>query len=160
METGETNLLAVPNPVESDGKGRFFKIIYGNQEVTNIIDVNQSILEKGFKAIEYSRKSESFLIEAARNFIRKTNFSELNESLEDEEISEETYNLTLDQNIDKYVVTLRDIGSPMDVVIIADLVEKIGYDLREFSTSEVAEMFSVKESQLVSHANLIKHQLK
>jgi len=160
METPETNLLAIPSVEETDGKRPFFQIVFGNQEVTNIIDVNQSIIEKSFRAIEYSRKSEVYLIEATRNFIRKLNFAELNEALEDNEITEDEYNSALDHNSEKFVVTLRDIGCPSDVLIIADLVKKIGYDLREFSTSEVSEMFSVKENQLIAHVDSLRNQLK
>ena len=68
--------------------------------------------------------------------------------------------MTLDKEGDKYAITLRNISSPADVLIIADLVDKIGYDLREFSTSEVAEMFSVKENQLLSHIISLRTQIK
>jgi len=160
METAETNLYTIPTKVEDCSKEPFFKIIYGNQETTNTINVNLDIIKEGLRSIAYSKKSESYLIEAVRNFIRKINYSELNESLEDEEITEEQYNLELDQNSEKYVITLRDIGNPSDVLIIADLVKKIGYDLKEFSTSDISEMFSVKENQLISHVSSLINQIK
>ena len=127
----------------------FLKIVFGTQEATNVITVTPSVLEKAFQSLEYTRKSEVFLIEAVRNFIRKINFSELNESLEENEISEEEYNLALENNSDKYAITLQNLNSPADSLIIADLVDKIGYELREFSTSEVAEMFSVEGKSIV-----------
>ena len=160
METTETNLLAIPPVEETDGNKPFFQIVFGTQGDTNIIDVNHSIIEKSFRAIEYSRKSEAYLVEATRNFIRKLNFAELNEALVDNEITEEEYNNTLDKECEKYVITLKDMGSPSDVLIIADLVKKIGYDLREFSASEVSEMFSVKENQLIAHVDSYRNQLK
>jgi hypothetical protein len=160
MITVETNLLAIPPSLPNATEGNFFKIVYGNQGVTNIIDVDQSLIEKGLQAVVYSVKSQNYLIKAVRNFIRKINFSELNESLEDGEINDEEYKLALEQDGAKYAITLRDIENPSEVLMIIDLINKIGYDLREFSTSEVAEMFSVKENQLISHIDSLRHQIK
>jgi len=159
METVETNLLAEPTTQDIQ-EGATFKIVYAYQGVTNIIDVDLDIIEKGRQAIEHSIKSESFLIEAVQNFIRKMNFLELNESLEDGEISEEEFNIALEKDVNRYAITLKDIDNPNDALIIADLIKKIGYDLREFSTSEVSEMFSVKENQLVAMINSLRHQIK
>ena len=100
--------------------------------------------------ITYNIRKDELFITAIRNFIRKMNISELNESLSAGEISEDDYDTEIDKNEDKFVITLKDINSLDEVQIIADVVDKIGYDLRSFSTSEIAEMFSVKEHQLIS----------
>lgn len=160
MEQVETSLFVVPSSSQEVKEGEFFKIVYGNQSVINTIDVDQSLVEKGLQVIEYAVKSEKYLIEAARNFIRKINFSELNESLEDGEIDEEWFNQELDKNGDKYTITLRDINNPSDAILIAQLIKKIGYELRDFSTSKVSEMFSVKENQLISLIDSLRHQIK
>jgi hypothetical protein len=157
METIDTNF---PPQVEDISKGQYFKIIFGNEENTNVIDINQDYIKMGLAAIYYSAKSQSYLIEVIRNFIRKNNFSELNESLKDEEITEEQFNKIIDENAEKYVITLKNISNPFDVLIIANLVKKIGYDLKEFTTSDISEMFSVKENQLISHVNSLRNQTK
>jgi len=160
METKETNLLAVPEEVQTEGQEPFLKIIYGNSESTSTIDVDTNIIQHGLRAIEYSKKSEYFLLKATKNLIRKWNFIELNESLEDDEITEEEFGEILEKDAEKYTITLRDIESSSDVLIIADIIDKIGYTLRDFTTDEVSELFSVKENQLVNHVDKFRNLLK
>ena len=49
--------------------------------------------------------------------------------------------------------------SPSDVLIIADIIDKIGRNLKDFTTSEVSEMFSIKENQLVAHVDKFRNLL-
>lgn len=156
MEITNTNIYAVPTESDDNNKGEFLRIVYGDRETTNIIDVDINVFGRECRKIDYSKRSESYLIKVVRNFIRKNNYSELNELYEDGEITEEQYNLALDQYSEKYVITLSDINDPNDVFVISDLVNKIGNDLKEFSTGDVSEMFSVKENQLLLYANQIE----
>lgn len=161
IEEPKTNLVVIDTTiVGSTDSTPHFKIIYGNPNNVTTLEFNWDSLQQGIKTIIYYQKSESLLIEAVRNFIRKINFAELNESLDDGEITEEVYQKELEQNSDKYAITLKNVNSPNDVVVVTDLVQKIGFDLREFSTSEVSEMFSLKENQLVNYINSISNKLK
>ena len=160
MDLIDTSLIVVPPENNTKGTKEYFKIIYGNREITNVINLDQSIIDDFQCFLDNTKKSETFLIEASRNFIRKFNFLELTEDLENGEISEDQYNLELSQKSENYMITLRDFNSPSDVLIIAELIEKIGSDLKDFSTSEIAEMFSVKENQLISFMESNRNQLK
>ena len=160
LGNSSTNLVVLPvnNDFSPNDGNRFnFKIIIGDQESTNAIFMDWSSFRKGL--LNYP-KAEAFLISAIRNFIRKINFSELHESLENNEISEKLFYEELDKNGDKYSVILNDIIPASDALIIGDLVNKIGLDLRDLSTSEIAEMFSVKETQLISYITYFNGQHK
>lgn len=107
-----------------------------------------------FPALFFEKK-ENLYITAIRNFLRKENFSELNQSLLNEQITEDEFEKQLDEYEDKYVIVLKDVNQDEDVKLIAQLVEKIGYDLRDFSVGDISEMFSLKEDQLISKVNLL-----
>jgi hypothetical protein len=106
------------------------------------------------------KRNQELLIGAVRNFIRKNNFSELDEKLENEEITIEEYESELDANLQKYAITLKDIDFQTDIYNVIDLVDKIGLDLKSFSLSEVSEMFSIREDHLVGHINFSQNQIK
>lgn len=103
---------------------------------------------------------ESHLIEAVRNLSRKINLLELNMALDNEEIGEEEYEKEIDENEGKYIITLNDNPRFDSFLCISQLMHKIGHDVRDYTISEVSEMFSIKESALLSHSKVIKHQLK
>ena len=147
----------IPETQNTMDFSRSFKIVGGdpNASSTLYLDVN-----KMMSGLEVMEQRESLLIEAVRNYIKKLNFDELNESLDDEVISQDEYDNELNMHEHKYAITFKDINSPGKVGIIIDLVNKIGIDLRDFSTSEVAEMFSVKENQLLSYINPSLYPLK
>ena len=85
-------------------------------------------------------------------------FSKFLKQLENEEITEKIFYEELDKNSHKYSIVLKDIIPASDVLIIADIVNKIGLDLRDLSTSEISEIFSVKENQLVSYITYFNDQ--
>lgn len=162
QSTPATNLVAMPIIGDINSSGTYlpnYKIVIGNQDTgaTNTYYIEWALFNKGSKSYP---EREVLLIGAIRNFIRKINFSELNESLDDGEINEDEFNYEIDNNNDKYAITLRNIQFPEQVILIADLINKIGFDLRDLTTSEVSEMFSVKESQLISTVNLFRDQIK
>ncbi len=159
-----TNLVITPARIENDGSNNlgnsYLKIVFGNQDINNTIIFDADVFKAGILSFGFAQKRENYLITALRNYIRKVNFSELNDSLCNGDITEDQFEKELDKNEDKYVITLRDISKTEDARIIVELVEKIGFDLREFSSSEVAEMFSVKESKLLCHLNFVPQLLK
>jgi len=157
----KTDYSTIPSLTEEEyTNGAFVKVIAGDNNIINIIDIDEDFIRNGLASIYYSTRRESYLLEAVKNFIRKTNYTELNESLEDGEISEDEYNSILEQNIDKYVISLKDIDNPIDVLIITDIINQIGYDMRDFMTDEISEMFSIKENQLISSFDSIRNQIK
>jgi hypothetical protein len=160
-EITKTDLVVVPNSSSETGIDvPKLEISYTNHGTTSTLELRWGAIQEGIKYIIEGQKRQSLLIEVIRNYIRKINLIELNDSLEDEDITDDDYDKELSANKDKYVITLRDIKSPQDAIIISDLMHEIGYDLKEFSTSEVGEMFSVKESQLMSNIKSYIQQLK
>jgi hypothetical protein len=112
------------------------------------------------KELEKSKNAETLLIEVIRNYIRKTNYLELLESLNDNEITENDFNKTIEDNYERYIIKLREIRSEEEAVHIVELMRRIGLQLRDFTLDEVAEMFSVKENQLAHHIHAAGNLLK
>jgi hypothetical protein len=151
----EINLVTT-NPTQIDLKDFSIpstQFIIGDPKAKNKINITEKDAERGLK---YFYKSEFFLIEAIRNFIKKTNYLELSEMLNDDEITEEEFDIELEKNSSKYLIKITENIETNDAQIIKDLVDKIGPDLRDFSVTEISEMFSLKEDNLVEKLNLLK----
>jgi hypothetical protein len=151
----EINLVTT-NPTQIDLKDFSIpstQFIIGDPKAKNKINITEKDAERGLK---YFYKSEFFLIEAIRNFIKKTNYLELSEMLNDDEITEEEFDIELEKNSSKYLIKIIENIETNDAQIIKDLVDKIGPDLRDFSVTEISEMFSLKEDNLVEKLNLLK----
>ena len=123
--------------------------------ITDTAEINTSSSKKPplewmyFQNVAYRHK-EVYYIEAIRNYIRKINFIELIDSLNNEEITQEDFDLAIEINPDKYIVTLKEIINHNDLILINDMIKKIGFDLHDFTISEVAELFSIKEECLTN----------
>lgn len=137
-----------------------FNMILGDPNATTSILMSWGNLEIGLRNIQNTKRNEELLLLALRNHIRKVNFAELNEELEDGDISDEQYNSELEKNSDKYAITLKSMENPNDIFNIAELVDRIGNNLRSFSMSEVSEMFSVNESSLLGHLKAEIYKVK
>lgn len=151
----EINLVTT-NPTQIDLKDFSIpstQFIIGDPKAKNKINITEKDAERG---LNYFYKSEFFLIEAIRNFIKKTNYLELSEMLNDDEITEEEFDIELEKNSSKYLIKITENIETNDAQIIKDLVDKIGPDLRDFSVTEISEMFSLKEDNLVEKLNLLK----
>ena len=158
-----TNVFA-PNLFTVEGEATTglsgVNIVIGDINAPNSWNVPWDKMNPDLINVENYKRNQELLIRAVRNFIRKNNFSELDEKLENEEITIEEYEAELDANLQKYAITLKDIDFPSDIYNVIDLVEKIGIDLKSFSLSEVSEMFSIREDQLVGHINFSHNQIK
>ena len=137
-----------------------FKMVLGDPNATTTFLMSWENLGRGMRNIQHTKRNEELLLLALRNNIRKINFLELNEDLEEGDISDEYYNNELEKNSDKYAITLKNIDNPNDIINIVELVDKIGQNLRSFSMSEVSEMFSVNESSLLGHLRTEIHKVK
>ena len=132
-----------------------FNMVWGNPNATTSFLVSWDDLGRGLRRIHHTKRNEELLIIALRNQMRKVNFTELNEELEEGNISDEDYNNELERNSEKYAIALMDIENPNDIYNIVELVDIVGVNLRNFSMSEVSEMFSVKESALLDNLKFI-----
>lgn len=126
-----------------------YNILIGNATAATTIPVSWDKFYKADRKYNYVLRNEQLLIDAMRNMIRKSNFNDLNESLEGEEITEEEYNIQLDNFTDKYAISLNKLANPTDIDNIIELSLRISDNLKELTLSEVSEMFSVKESDLL-----------
>ena len=152
----ESGLLSIP---VSLSEIPFVKLIIGEVDKTNIINLSSEFIKEVQNFwISYQNysKSEHYLIIAIHNFLRKLNYSELNESLDNGEMTEDQFYSELDNNSNKYIVKLKDLAQPLDVLIISDIMKKIGFELRDFSLGEVSEMFSIKEEVLAHNIEVYR----
>lgn len=112
------------------------------------IQVGESELAEKFNNISASlNRKEEYYITAIRNFVRKTNFLELYQQLLEENISEEEYNDALRRESNKYVVEINDMRDTNDIPLLLDVIQRIGFDLRDFSKNEIDEIFSTNISE-------------
>jgi hypothetical protein len=125
-------------------------ILIGDSTAANTISVTWDTFNQADRKYSHTFRNEQLLIDAMRNMLRKTNFNDLNEALDDEEITEEEYNNQLENFTDKYAIPLKKMQNPSDIVNIMQLSLKISNNLRELTLSEVSEIFSVKENDLLA----------
>lgn len=135
------------------------------QEQTGWSEINLFELQQKYNSVLIVQHGiykikEGYMVEAIRNYIRKLNFSELMDSLNNNEITAEEFDKKLEAESDKYIVTLKELKTPFDITLIHDIVQSVGFDLHEFTTCEIAEMFSIKEENLLNSLIDFKLQLK
>jgi hypothetical protein len=99
----------------------------------------------------YIKRREDYLFTAIRNLIKKINFLELLQQQLNEEITEDEFDNEITNNPDKYTIQVRPIGNKEDILIINNIMNKIGFDLREFSVNEVGELFSINPCHLLEY---------
>ncbi|MFZ1785382.1 MAG: hypothetical protein WAU23_09255 [Ferruginibacter sp.] len=130
-----------------------YKIVIGNNSASNTFPVSWDKFKKADRKYSYTIRNEQLLVLAIRNMIRKSNFNELNDALEEGEITDDEYNYQLDSYTDKYAITLKKLDNQSDINNIMDLSLKISHNIKEFTLSEVSELFSVKENDLLQTIN-------
>ena len=167
LQKNQTNFIVIPNtqPHTNGNVGLYnpstnleFNILIGN----NVDNPTYQIAWDNFQIplmMVNLEKKETYLIEAVRNFVRKNNFNDLTENLAAEILSEDEFEKELDLNENKYSIRIKNIDNPEDILLIAELVDRIGYGLKEFNVDEVSEMFSIDENQLVSYIRSCKTPL-
>ena len=95
------------------------------------------------------KRNEELLIGVVRNFIRKENFTVLHEEFNNDEITETQFENELKTNSNRYTINICSLQHDSDLENIVELVDKIGNGLKDFSVSDVSEMFSVSEQDLL-----------
>ena len=116
------------------------------------IDKLYSVFQMTFR----HRRNEELLIGVIRNYIRKENFSNLNQDLDNEEITEEQFETELKTCPNKYTIEISPLQNYSDMSNIVELVAKIGHNLKDFTVSDVSEMFSVQEDDLLKSYKLVQ----
>lgn len=138
----------------------YYSNYINNNTSVSIISVPTFFFVNTIIEREYMRNKELLLINAIRNLNKKINLLELNESLNNEEISDDEYMEEIDDNSYKYTIELNDVNSENEVNCIKDIISQVGLDIRDFSVSEVSEMFGFKENSIVTCLNNFKGYLK
>lgn len=128
-------------------------IFIGSPSADTVFRVSQDSFNKANRHFFHLKRNEELLVNALRNMLRKSNFDELNEALENEEISEQQFNDELNNNRDKYAITLKGIERSADIINVLDISERISLNLRQLTLSEVSEIFSIRENDLLNALN-------
>lgn len=94
-------------------------------------------------------RETEYLKHFAKNLLRKINFIGLHSEVEDKIISEEEFDRELDENWDKYTITMSDEKvSHEEMKIVLKLASEFSV-LQEFSVDEVAMFFGVNPEQIM-----------
>lgn len=113
------------------------------------ISIDKDYLKKEFMDyVEFLTKKENYLITAIRNLIKKTNFLELYQQYLGNQISENEFHDEIERSQIKYIIEIKALEDPNDIKIISGIIQKIDFDLRDFSINEISELFSVDSSYL------------
>lgn len=99
----------------------------------------------------FLERTKDYCIIALRNFIKREMLDEILEKHEEEMISEEEFEGLI--NDDKYIISLRKLVDTQDLIIINDIIDQIGYDLKEFSVNDVSQMFSIDPREIIGLLN-------
>lgn len=93
---------------------------------------------------------------AIQNLLRKENHSELLDSLYEEEITKEEYENLINSNPEKYIIPLNKMEKIENTYpVIQKVINDIG-NIREFSLSDVSELFSLEPSTLTNKIELLE----
>lgn len=93
---------------------------------------------------------------AIQNLLRKENHSELLDDLYNNEVSKEEYEEHIKSNPEKYVIRLNKLDKPEEVFAVINKVINDLDDVREFSLSDVSELFSIEPSELTNKILLLE----
>ncbi len=120
----------------------------------DIATIEESVLKENFISIrDKLLKKENFYITAVKNLLKKINFLELYQQLLEDQITESEFNEEIERESSKYIIDIKELQDPDDLTIILDIVNKITFDLKDFSLNEINELFSV---DLHDHVKLSK----
>jgi len=147
----ETNLVS-----ETIDNGH--RMIIGGEYTGNTTNITWTQFAKILAPLRIWNEKECYYITAIRNSLRQQNFKELTDSLNEGEITIEEYMNQINNDADKYSISFQKMNSINDVAIIKDIMNKVGFQIRDLSISDVAEMFSVNESQLLEYMNVLQTQ--
>jgi hypothetical protein len=129
----------------------------GTEEKGKVYPVKEAALQKlvfsCFSIDEKNKKREALFISAIQNLLKKINFLELFQQLQNNQISEKNFEKEISSKAKKYVVQIdkKLLPDSLDYQIILNIINHIGNDIRELSTTEVGEMFSFDMNEITPH---------
>ncbi len=99
-----------------------------------------------FQDFNYFRETENIMLYTViRNLIKKNSFLQLSIQLAEEQISEDEFDVEIDNNPENFIIDLQYLKDKNELIIISEIIKRIGKD---FSVDEVSEMFSIDLSEV------------
>jgi hypothetical protein len=157
VETYNTDSV-IPLATVSGDKEKYYLFCgtYSNQEFIRIEIGGDALREKIKTYSEDNQKKDEYYITAIRNLLKQINFLELYQSLIQGDITEEDFENIINAESNRYTIDIHDMKNPKeDIQIILSIVKNIGFDIKDFSQSEIDELFSVNVSKNISMYNKV-----
>ncbi len=105
-------------------------------------------ISKLFMLSEITSIKQDLYIIAIKNLLKKANLLELNQELLNNEISDEEFDDLLINDSFKYTIQMNKSLTAIEKILIAQIISQIGTDIKEFSISDIEELFSIKINSL------------
>lgn len=105
-------------------------------------------VSKLFMLSEVNSIKQDLYIIAIKNLLKKINFLELHQQLLNSDISEEEFDNYLENESFKYTIQMDRNSSSLEKNLIVQIISKIDPVIKEFSLSDIEEMFSIKYNSL------------
>lgn len=99
--------------------------------------------------ISFSKEKENLYIIAIENLLKRINFLELLQENSNKSITYEDFLNEIERNPKKYTVEIKSNNNPNILKIISEIILKIDPSIKDFSTSDVLEMFSIQNDKLL-----------
>lgn len=112
-------------------------------------------VSKLFMLSEVTSIKQELYVTAIVNLLKKVNFLELNQQLLNNEISDDEFDNLLTSESFKYTIQMNKTISPVEKNLIIQIISQIGSNIKEFSISDIEELFSIKINCL-SNSLMIK----
>lgn len=100
------------------------------------------------RKISFSKEKEYLYITAIENLLKRINFLELLQENSNKSITYEDFLNEIERNPKKYTIEIESNNNPNILKIISEIVSKIDPSIKELSTSDVSEMFSIQNDKL------------
>lgn len=98
----------------------------------------------------YSIRKEEFLFTGIKNLRKNVKFLQLAKDLASKHITEDEFETEIENNPEKYLIDINPMTDPNDVILLHEIVNKIGDDL---SIDEVGDIFSFDTESIKGYLN-------
>lgn len=149
-------VLASPaNPIEISGSNSSYQRVFESTPPWKyFFYVTNTPMTEGsydFLSPYYSKaiRKEEFFVTAIKNLRKKINFIILNNEFQNGDITDIDFEKEIEENPDKYVVTVDNLQNEHDLEILHEVITKVN---EHFSIDEISEVFSID----ITGANLIR----
>jgi hypothetical protein len=111
-----------------------------NGNVTSLAGQLNPFVKNWFHILKHTENKENFYNQAIINLIKKVDYLQLTMQYNSELINDEDFDNELDINEDKYLIKTNQDFKFSDFNLIIEILQKLN---KEFTTDEIAEMFSI-----------------